>query len=194
MIARCLIKRGGKSGLVLIPDRKFTASLSDIFLPNHSRTHYVYTDGACRNNGRENARASYGVHFSPSMNKKDISQAVCTTKKQTNNVGEVMAMIEAFPHIKEVLEVHPHDHVILVSDSKYAIGYASSTGDTQSKKNWKDDIPNKDLVKRLHSCYRHEPRISLQHVKAHTNAEDQLSEGNRKADLLANQALDGLNK
>ena len=197
MLSQKLIKRGGKSGLVLLPDCKFAAELPALFMKSSSsattrRQHYVFTDGACRNNGKVGARGSYGVHFSKEMNKPDISKLLCESEKQTNNVGEVTAMIEAYPHIREVLDSNPSDEVVIVSDSTYAIGYASTTGDAQEKKKWQADIPNKSLVKKLHSCYKDQERISFKHVKAHTSSTDLLSNGNRLADQLANDALDRL--
>ena len=38
---------------------KFNLNMIDEFIPDY----YIYTDGACSNNGRENAKAGIGIYF-----------------------------------------------------------------------------------------------------------------------------------
>ena len=58
---------------------------------------YVYTDGACSNNGRPNAKAGLGVFFGDGDSRNVYKRIV---GKQTNNVAELSAIIEAY-HILE---------------------------------------------------------------------------------------------
>ena len=53
----------------------------------------VYTDGACSNNGKLNAKAGFGVYFGKN-DSRNISKRVIG--KQTNNVAELLAIIEVF--------------------------------------------------------------------------------------------------
>ena len=59
---------------------------------------FVYTDGACSNNGKSNALAGIGIYFGPNDG-RNVSRLV--TGKQTNNVAELTAIIEAYNIVKE---------------------------------------------------------------------------------------------
>ena len=62
---------------------------------------FVYTDGACSNNGRENAMAGLGVYFGKS-DERNISKRVCG--RQTNNTAELSALIEAYKVLESEIE------------------------------------------------------------------------------------------
>ena len=47
----------------------------------------VFTDGACSNNGRKNAKAGIGVYFGEN-DERNISKRI--TGKQTNNTAEFL--------------------------------------------------------------------------------------------------------
>jgi len=61
----------------------------------------VYTDGACSNNGRSNARAGFGVYFG-----KDDPRNVSEAYKgpQTNNVAELLAIIKALSILRQEID------------------------------------------------------------------------------------------
>ena len=58
----------------------------------------VYIDGSCSNNGKNNAKAGYGVffEFDNPRNENGIVNG-----KQTNNTGELTAFIRAIEILKE---------------------------------------------------------------------------------------------
>ena len=56
---------------------------------NQINQKFVYTDGACSNNGSENAKAGFGIF---SDDPRNLSKKV--KGKQTNNVAELSAIIE----------------------------------------------------------------------------------------------------
>ena len=58
----------------------------------------VFTDGACSNNGRKNAKAGIGVYFGEN-DERNISKRI--TGKQTNNTAELSAVIVVFNVLKE---------------------------------------------------------------------------------------------
>ena len=155
--------------------------------PANSRILYVYTDGACRGNGTRTARASIGVYFGP-RDPRNISETL--TGKQTNNVAEVEAILRAYASICETDHVLNRDCWAIVTDSAYAVSWAGTLGEKNSRGQWDKPVPNKALVKRLYDAMSEDSLVSLQKVAAHTDRQDAHSVGNRLADLLANQALD----
>ena len=121
----------------------------------HDDTLFVYTDGACKNNGMEGAEAGMGIYFGDD---RDVSEKI--DGKQTNNTAEISAIIKAFEYVKDT------EHVCIVSDSKYAINCATTYGHTLSKKEWKPDIPNKELVKQCYELYNTKQHILFMQIPA----------------------------
>ena len=146
--------------------------------------YFVYTDGACSNNGKQNASAGIGIFFGVN-DLRNVSKKI--EGKQTNNVAELSAMIEVYPIIEE--DVMNGKKVAIVSDSEYAIKCVTSYGKKCYSKSWKVDIPNKELVKSAYEMYKDKSNIQFIHIKAHTNHTDVHSIGNAHADALANQAI-----
>ena len=73
----------------------------------------VYTDGACDNNGKENASAGSGVWYD---DKDPRNQCVrVPLQEQSNQTGELFAILLA------VRNHPPNKDLTIVSDSKYAI-------------------------------------------------------------------------
>ena len=60
---------------------------------------FVFTDGACQNNGKPNAIASWAVYFNEN-DSRNASELIIG--KQTNQVAELTAIIKAY----EILEVN----------------------------------------------------------------------------------------
>ena len=153
---------------------------NSVFNPDY----YVYTDGACSNNGKDNALAGIGIFFGINDN-RNISKKI--EGKQTNNTAELSAIIETY-HIIEN-DILNGKKIAIVSDSEYAIKCVSSYGEKCYKKCWNVDIPNKDLVKIAYEMYKDKLNIQFIHIKAHTNNTDIHSFGNDNADKLANIAI-----
>ena len=146
--------------------------------------YYVYTDGACSNNGRENAKAGIGI-FLGQDDPRNVSEPV--EGKQSNNTAELIAIIKTWPIVKN--DILMGKRVTIVSDSVYAIRCASSYGEKCSNQGWKKDIPNKYLVKIAFEIYHDQQNVQFMHIKAHTSNLDIHSLGNDGADKLANKAI-----
>ena len=155
-----------------------------VFNPDY----YVYTDGACSNNGRYNALAGIGIFFGINDN-RNISKKI--EGKQTNNTAELSAIIETYYIIEN--DILNGKKIAIVSDSEYAIKCVSSYGEKCYNKGWNVDIPNKELVKTAYEMYKDKLNIQFIHIKAHTHNTDIHSLGNDGADKLANIAI-GLEK
>jgi ribonuclease HI len=150
------------------------------FIPEY----YVYTDGACSNNGKENALAGIGIFFG--LNDiRNVSKRI--EGKQTNNIAEITAIIETYFIIEN--DIINGKKVAIVTDSEYAIKCVSSYGEKCYKKGWKLEIPNKELVQKAYEMYKDKTNIQFIHIKAHTNNTDIHSFGNDNADKLANIAI-----
>ena len=146
----------------------------------------VYTDGACRNNGKHNALSSIGIYFSNrNLHKIDNISEVLKLSKHTNNIAELTAINKSLTLIKQndiKLPVH------LYTDSEYSLNVLTKwyPNWTEKQKKTKKNIP---LIKDTYDlCMDVNPKIH--HIKAHTNLEDEHSLGNAIADQLANDALD----
>ena len=147
----------------------------------------VYTDGACSNNGKLNAKAGFGVYFGKN-DSRNISKRVIG--KQTNNVAELLAIIEVFSILKD--EINMYEKIIIYSDSRIAIGWCTTTGEKYAKKNWtkqKGEIPNVNLIKSAYELMLNNSNVSLRFIKAHTGLLDEDSLGNEEADKLANLSI-----
>ena len=145
--------------------------------------YYVYTDGACSNNGGKNAKAGIGIYFGKN-DPRNVSEKV--VGKQTNNTAELKAIINTHSIIKNDLERGLR--ICIVSDSQYSIRCATKKKKKQNDINWSKDIPNKNLVKEIYSLYKNK-NIEFMHIKAHTGKTDIHSIGNDGADRLANKAI-----
>ena len=115
---------------------------------------YVYTDGACSNNGKPNAKAGLGVFFGDG-DTRNLSKKV--EGKQTNNVAELSAIIEVYRILEKDIEAGKN--VLICSDSNIAIGWCTTTGRKYANNNWKKGkntkkkIPNVELIKEAYELF-----------------------------------------
>jgi ribonuclease HI len=144
----------------------------------------VYTDGACSGNGTPSAKAGIGIFFKEGDSRNFSGQV---RGKQTNNVAEVKAIIKVYQILKK--EINNGKSVIIYSDSRYAIRAATDYGRKQEEKDWKNDIPNKDLVKKIYNLYKDKQNVDFRYIAAHTGLDDPDSKGNAEADRLAVMAI-----
>ena len=147
----------------------------------------VYTDGACTNNGKPDARAGFGIWFGDGDN-RNTSESF--TGPQTNNRAELLAIIKALTILRE--EIEKGRPVMIYSDSSYSIRCCTTYGEKMSKKGWIQkgkDIPNRELVEVAYNFVKKYKNIQFKHIRAHTGLEDEHSIGNEHADRLANLAI-----
>ena len=161
--------------------RKNTKPLSDAKIIN------IYTDGACSNNGKADARAGFGIWFGEG-DERNTSESF--TGPQTNNRAELLAIIKALTILRD--EIEQGQPVMIYSDSSYSIRCCTTYGEKMAKKGWKNkgkDIPNVEIVKVAYNFCKKYNNIKFKHIKAHTGLEDEHSIGNDHADRLANLAI-----
>ncbi len=161
-----------------------TKKCEDIRSSDFNADYYVYTDGACSNNGKSNALCGIGIFFAEG-DSRNVSKKV--EGKQTNNTAELTAIIETYKLIES--DISSGKMVSIVSDSEYAIKCVTTYGDKCYKKLWNVDIPNKELVKKAYELYKDKSNVKFLHIMAHTGKNDIHSIGNENADKLANLAI-----
>ncbi|SES63948.1 ribonuclease HI [Natronincola peptidivorans] len=140
----------------------------------------IYTDGACRGNGQENALGGYGIILMYKNNKKEIKKAFPDT---TNNKMELSAVIDALEMLKEPCNVEVY------SDSAYVVNAINQNWiDNWIKKGWKtakkEPVKNKELWLRLIEMLSYH-NVKFIKVKGHSD-----NEYNNRCDQLANEAMD----
>jgi ribonuclease HI len=156
----------------------------NVLIPDY----YVYTDGACSNNGKPDAVAGIGIFFGIN-DPRNVSQKVPPELRQTNNVAELSAIIEAFRIIEPDLE-SSGKIVGIATDSEYVIKCLGKYGEKCAAAGWAKEIPNQILVRNAYESYtKFAKSIQIIHVKAHTRDQDMHSIGNDHADRLANMAI-----
>ena len=147
----------------------------------------IYTDGACSNNGRPDARAGFGIWFKEG-DSRNTSESF--TGIQTNNRAELLAIIRALTIMRE--EIEQGQRINIYTDSTYSIRCCTTYGERMSKKGWQNkgaDIPNRELVEVAYNFCKKYPNVDFVHVAAHTGLTDEHSIGNEHADRLANLAI-----
>ena len=146
---------------------------------------HIFTDGACSNNGKLNSNAGIGIYFGED-DKRNVSKKI--DGKQTNNVAELLAIIEALKIIRDEKK-----DIVICTDSEYSIKCATGYGKKLSLNNWKNaegkEPPNVDLVKEIYTLSKR-GNISYKYIIAHTEGTDFFSNGNRQADLLAKKSVE----
>ena len=151
------------------------------FVPDY----YVYTDGSCSKNGKLGAVAGIGIYFGKN-DVRNVSERIAG--KQTNNTAELGAIERLYGIIEG--DILAAKKIGVISDSEYAIRCVKSYGKRCEKEEWKKDMPNKELVKRVYELYRDKTNVKFMHVMAHTGFTDAHSVGNHGADYLANAAVE----
>lgn len=138
----------------------------------------VYTDGSCKQNGKDSAIGGYGIYFGPG-DERNVSRRL--EGRVTNNIAELTALIEC-------MKIVHGQRVGIYTDSQYGILCCTTYGEKCKKKKWDESIPNVALVREGYELLQTNPDIKLVHVTAHTLKCDEHSNGNREADLLATSA------
>lgn len=145
----------------------------------------IYTDGACRGNGKDNATGAYGIVLMDTVgNKKEIKRAF---KNTTNNIMELSAVVDALSMLKQPCTVD------LYSDSAYVINAINQKWlDNWQRNGWrtsgKEPVKNKEIWERLIALLRIH-KVNFIKVKGHSD-----NEYNNRCDALANEAMDELLK
>lgn len=161
-------------------EHEFNAKKPVSKLEDFAKELEIWTDGACRGNGKNGAVAGVGVWFGDQDTRNKAEPLPGT--RQTNQRAELSA-------IKRAINCSPlNRHVLIHSDSNYSINCVTSWFPKWRKNNWKNssnkDVENKDLIQEILALMEERQasgvKTKFNWVKGHgTNA------GNIEADKLA---------
>lgn len=140
----------------------------------------IYTDGACRGNGKKDTIGGFGIVLIYNGVKKEVKKAF---KDTTNNIMELSAVIEALKMLKEPCSVK------IYSDSAYVVNAINQNWLTSwQKKGWKtankSPVKNRELWEQLVELLKIHT-VEFIKVKGHSD-----NELNNRCDELANEAMD----
>ena len=153
----------------------------------------VYTDGACSKNGNKNAIASWAMWF-PSRPDWSDAQRV-DGSNQTNNRGELSAILSAFKKIRSELGTGCNDiDVIVYTDSDYSKNCLTKWVSGWIRKGWVTAsgtaVLNRDLIEATLALQPQFRSVTYEYVRAHTGGKDEHSLHNDRVDRMARRVID----
>lgn len=170
------------------------APASDSFVPIPVGSLRVFTDGACLDNGKPNAKGGYACVW-PDHPELDGGWPLRDGVTPTNNRAEFRAFLRACKDADKIDSgaSSPGERRTLhvFTDSMLLTKSVSSWIPLWRKNGWKkrdgEKVLNRDLCERIAEECDRRP-IRMQHVRAHTGRKDQASVFNQMADDLAARA------
>ena len=157
---------------------------TNIISNENKKTINIYTDGACINNGKKNAKAGIGIYIPDIVN---ISERIIG--HQTNQRAELYAILKSLKFIK----INDYNLINIYSDSQYSINCLTKWIYSWLNNNWLDKkkkpVKNKDIIEQIYNIIKNYNFIKFHHVYSHTNKTDIHSIGNDYADKLARESL-----
>ena len=148
----------------------------------------VYTDGACPDNGKPNARSSIGIHFSEKnpIQIDDISETL-DLNHHSNNIAELYAIYRSLKVMEEKEIGIP---IELYTDSRYCQSILLEWYEKWVKNNLLHNKKNLSLIKKTFDLYKTFKNLKIFYVPGHSERTgDQHSYGNYLADKLAREAF-----
>ena len=150
----------------------------------------AFTDGACENNGKKGARASWAVWF-PDHKEMSNAQIVPDGQQQTNQRAELMAISEAVKIVEKNFPYETEIHIF--TDSEYSKNCLTKWLPAWVAKNWKTstnkDVCHRDLIEDTSNRLSKFDSFMFTHVDAHTGNKDYNSVNNDIVDKMATKIL-----
>jgi ribonuclease HI len=160
---------------------------------------YIFTDGGCKNNGKNNAKGAYSVFFEEhsSLNKSGL-----VISEPTNQKAELTAILKSLEILNENSEYFKNKQIVIVTDSMYSINCVTKWSKNWKTNGWKNakgqSIKNKEIIVEIVDLYEKlEKPPKFQHVFSHTKEPSekntlayQLWYGNYQVDKAINDLLE----
>lgn len=151
---------------------------------------HVFTDGACKSNGKHGAKASYAGWF-PSNKELSFSRLLPENESQTNQRAELRGIHDS---VKILYDQKLFDiHLKIFTDSLYSKNCLSIWINSWIQKGWKttdgSQVKHRDLIEPLNDMLKSFKEYSIIHVKAHTGKQDYNSLNNDIVDKMAGELL-----
>lgn len=155
----------------------------------------IFTDGACINNGKKNAKGGIGVYF-PGGEFDNISHEFIN-KTVTNQRAELYAIYMALQQV--INNNKKYNKIIIYSDSLYSIRSLTLWIKQWEQNGWyttnKKPVQNLDIIQPIYNILTNKQHtIEFKHVRSHTKENTFEAIGNDKADHLACNGIKKLKK
>jgi len=151
----------------------------------------VFTDGACSNNGKVGAKASWACWFPEHPN---ISKSGHVIEQQTNQRGELTAIQKAV-EISLTSFDPAETNLLIFTDSMYSKNCLTQWLPNWIRKDWKNTqgapVAHRDIIEKTATSLSKFRSFSISYVKAHTGSSDDLSKNNAVVDKMATDVLVG---
>ena len=151
----------------------------------------VFTDGACSNNGKIGAKASWACWFPEHPN---ISKSGRVIEQQTNQRGELTAIQKAV-EISLTSFDPAETNLLIFTDSMYSKNCLTQWLPNWIRKDWKNTqgapVAHRDIIEKTATSLSKFRSFSISYVKAHTGSSDDLSRNNAVVDKMATDVLVG---
>ena len=151
---------------------------------------HVFTDGACKSNGKHGAKASYAGWF-PTNKELSFSRLLSEDESQTNQRAELRGIYDS---VKILYDQKLFDiHLKIFTDSLYSKNCLSIWIKSWIQKGWKttdgSQVKHRDLIEGLNEMLKSFKEYSIVHVKSHTGKKDYNSINNDIVDKMATEIL-----
>lgn len=152
----------------------------------------VFTDGACRSNGKANAEAGYAGYF-PDNKDWSFATKMPESEMQTNQRAELKAIHDSVNIIFEKCGSPAETAIQIYTDSMYSKNCLTTWLPGWMKNKWRtaegSDVKHRDLIEHLSLRLTKFKEYTITYVKAHTGNTDELSIGNDIVDKMAVSVL-----
>lgn len=152
----------------------------------------VFTDGACRSNGKADAEAGYAGYF-PDNKEWSFATKMPDTEMQTNQRAELKAIHDSVDVIYEKCGSPAETAIHIYTDSMYSKNCLTTWLPGWMKNKWRtaegSDVKHRDLIEHLSLRLPKFKEYTITYVKAHTGKKDELSIGNDIVDKMAISVL-----
>ena len=148
----------------------------------------VFTDGACRANGKANADASYAGYF-PDNKEWSFATKMPSSEMQTNQRAELKAIHDSVDVIFEKCGSPAETSIHIYTDSMYSKNCLTTWLPGWLRNKWKtaegSDVKHRDLIEHLATRLTKFKDYTITYVKAHTGKKDEMSLNNDIVDKMA---------
>lgn len=148
----------------------------------------IWTDGSCTNNGMLKGVGGWSYYIETDLCEMEDAGGMLET---TNNRMEMEAIIQALRQLYETKHIILDREVMFYCDSELIVKSLCKNASYEQKKNL-DKWNEIEKLMMLLKSYGFD--IDFQWVKAHTNADDDISKNNKRVDRLATVVRDKMKK
>jgi len=148
----------------------------------------MFTDGACKANGKKGAAGSYAAFF-PERPEWSFAFKIPENETQTNQRGELKAIHEGVKKVHSECGSPADTSIHIYTDSTYSRDCLTSWLPSWLKNNWKtatgNAVVHRDLIEATSIQLTKFKSYIITYVKAHTGKTDELSRFNDIVDKMA---------